>query len=661
MRSPRFARDDRKAAFQKTLVIVLSLILISGASSAQELPIPSSKNAVVISIEHSPTDGPEVDYIKKNFDFGLYAWLSFSVTALPVAVPWHSSPVTVDSGIADFKTKGNELVLAAKRKGVRLHLVLTSGLARGLAIYKDAKVEDIRNAQWYNDNKLAADDQISDPAAMETYVFGTFSRYARKMRANLEAKARAAMRFLKQVMVDNPETLVAISGWGEAEMNKGRLNNKQNLQDYFCDYSPFAVLEFRDWIRHTGEYDDATGKYKGQGFRDGPKYKGAAGLALFNTDFGTDFKTWSLKYYDWSLLDDYDAQPEDSANNDPHRIPLSSYSHGKMMPASGPNFIAGGFDPPRNMTRADKFLNLWGEFRETLVANFARDAARWASESGITSDHWFSHQIPADCLFGSDPDAPIKNPRYYSSASPISTADVTPFGSPGATIYDQKFPPDIFPPVFARTTDHALPAISSMSPVWAIMEYDPEGYLPGHDVPQSSPEFILDQYMRVYEAGPTLINFWRWRDVTEEHTIKGMNKEIALRSFIRRIRDRARSKDLSVVFAPPRVTGVEATFLSSPPAVEVKMSPKIWEGQPWEWKVWGDFGGFEIFRGAEPGFPADAAHLVAKTKDDSFTDTAVSPRQIYFYKVRAMNSKETPGPFSAEIKVASGPADRNLE
>ena len=641
-----------KNPYRKFLTVLALLSLTTSLFFAQELPIPSSKNSIVISIEHSPTDGPEVDYIKKNFDFGLYAWLSFSVTALTVVLPWHSSLAGADSGIADFKSQVNTLVLAAKQKGVRLHLVLTSGLARGLFAYKDAKVEDIRNAQWYNDNKLAADDQIADPAAMETYVFGTFSRYARKMRANLEAKARAAMRFLKQVMVDNPETLVAVSGWGEAEMNKGRLNNKQNLQDYFCDYSPFAVLEFRDWIRHTGEYDDATGKYKGQGYRDGLKYKGADGLALFNTDFATDFKTWNLKYYNWSLLDDYDAKPEDGTNNDPHCIPLSSYSHGKMMPTSGSNYIAGGFDPSRNMSQADKFLNLWGDFREKLVANFARDAARWASEAGISPDHWFSHQIPADCLFGSDPDAPVKNPRYYSSASPLSTADVTPFGSPGATIYDQKFPPDIFPPIFARTTDRALAAISAMSPVWAIMEYDPESYLPGHNVPESSPDFILSQYMRVYESGPFLINFWRWRDVTKEHTIKGMNKEIALRSFIRRIRDKARSRNLSVVFTPPRVAGCQAQPMSSPPGVRLEISPNIWEGKPWEWKDWGDFGGFEIYRGAEPGFPADAAHLLATIKDYGYVDSGAASGNAIYYKIRAVNFKNTPGPLSGEIRVS---------
>jgi len=636
----------RNAPYLST-VVAAAAIASAGPAFGQELPIPSSRNATVISLEHSPADSAEVDYVKANFNFGLYAWPSFSVTTLTPDLGWRVPLAEADAGLQAFKTQVDAYVRAALAKGVRLHLVLTSGLARGLGVYREAKVEDVRNCQWYSDNNIASEAQITDAAAMETFVFGTFSRYARKLRANLEAKARTSQAYLSGLMAEHPETLVAVSGWGEAELNYRRLNNAIPVQEFFCDYSPFAVLEFRDWILHAGEYDDAGGKYAGQGYaQGGSRYQGADGLARFNADFGTNFTTWNLRHFHWSLSDDYDPIPEDAANNDPRRIPFASYVQGGMMPASGPNFIAGGFDPPRAIAHGTKWWDLWNFFRQTMVANFVRDAAVWASEAGIPAERWFSHQIPADCLFGTSPADPYANGRYNTSASPIWTADIQPFGSPGATIYDNKFPG-----WFARTTDNALPVMAAMSPVWAIMEYDAEGYPPAFSVQQSDPDFILAQYRRVYEAGPYLVNFWRWTESPPEHQIKGMNKEIALRNFIQLIRDKARSRDLGVVFTPPRVVGFRGEFLAAGPAVELRLTGKIWEGQPWEWTTWGDFRHFEIYKGTAPGFPADAAHLAGATRDDVFRDPAVAAGTVYYYKVRAVNAANVPGPLSAEIKV----------
>ena len=282
-----------------------------------------------------------------------------------------------------------------------------------------------------------------------------------------------------------------------------------------------------------------------------------------------------------------------------------------------------------------------------MVANFVHDAARWASEAGIPADRWFSHQIPADCLFGTNPANPNSNGRYNTSASPIWTANIQPFGSPGATIYDNKFPDWI-----ARTTDFALPAMAAMGPIWAILEYDAEGYPPAFSVPQSDPNFILNQFLRVYNHGPYLVNFWRWVDSISEHQIKGMNKEIALRNFVQAIRDKAKSRDLAVVYTPPQVAGLRAEFAAGgAAAVELRLTGKIWDGRKWEWQEWGDFLQFEIFKGTEPNFAADAAHLIGTTREYLFRDAAVSAGQVYYYKVRAVNANNAAGPLSREVKV----------
>jgi hypothetical protein len=717
------------------LVLVLFIPGAAGVGWAQELPKPTYANSIIISLEHNPADSAEVDYIKANFSFGLYAWPSFSYTALAPGLDWNSDWDQADAGLVAFKSNVDYFIAAAKAKGVKFHLVVCSGLARGLGIYAEAKTEDVRNAQWFNDNNMGTAVQVASPGAMSDYIFGTFSRYARKLRTNLEAKSRAAFAFLKLRMDENPETLIAISGWGEAEMSDRR-NDPYALEPFypkdFCDYSPFAVMEFRDWIVHEGMYDDATGVYKGQGWSGGgAKYQGEAGLDLFNADFGTAFTTWSLLYHHWSLADDYDTIPQDDLNADPGRIPLSSYMQDGMKPVSGPSYIAGGFDPPRTFAPGVAFFDLWNQFREKMVQNLNRDAAAWAQEAGIPSDRWYSHQIPGDYLFGTKPGDIYMNPRYFSSASSLRTADIGPFGSAGATVYDVKFPT-----WFARTSEYIYPAVSAMSPNWAIMEYDPETYPDINPAVEESPvSFILQQYLRAYSYRPHLINFWRWIDA-RDHKIKGMNKEIALREFILKVRDKARATDLTTMYTPPKVVGITGTYgpaapgasivgapvsmtlvrpetvLGTPPALpntsdfsiniplsalaspaikripfsaslfEAKPAPltkgapapafvsggksgifvdavrleitgKIWTGESWNWKDWGDFRHFEIYRGDAANFSADAAHSVGTTADYFFSDASAVYFRAYYYKWRAVNAAGVRGPASDAVLVVT--------
>jgi len=618
----------------------------------EELPIPSYQNSVIISIELPHLETAEVDYIKSSFNFGLYTWLSFSWTSAKPVLDWHTAWDEADTGIQSFKNSVSNFIQKAKDKNVKCHLVLGAGLNRGPFIYREAKEEDIRSCQWYNDNRIASDSQILDPNAMDNTIWSTLSRYARKKRRNLEAKARAALVFLKQRMDEEPDVLYLLSGWAETELNFNRIDHSTSVQDYFCDYSPFAVLEFRDWIAHTGMYDDSAGAYANEGYvLGGAKYQGASGLTQFNSDFGTGFSSWDLKYYNWNLDDDYDTDPTDTVNQDPHRIPLNNYSHGNMMPTSGSQHIAGGFDPPRKMQPGDKFWDLWNLFRETMVHHCVKDLAIWASEAGIPAKRWFSHQIPGDYLFGTNPDVVNKNARYYTSASPMWTADIQPYGSVGATIYDIKFPPALYPPEYARSTLYGLPAIQAMASNWAIMEYDAETYPVGLGVTQSTPEIIFNQYMNVYNHNAHVINFWMWWDDSKEHRIKGMNKEEALRRFIHKIRDKARKTDLSVVFNPPRVADFSGEQNKNTGANTLRISGKIWSGHFWKWKNWGDFSHFKIYRGETLDYALDAQHLLGKTDAYSYVDSSAQKNITYYYRIRAVNSKGRPGPASLTVKL----------
>lgn len=657
---------------KKKVLFPLLIILVAFITqiNAEELPIPTYLNSVIISLEHSPTDSTEVDYIKNNINFGLYAWPSFSITSISPVLDWHADLSAASSNIQSFKNTVNSLITAAKAKNVKLHLVLTSGYARPQSNlgYVEAKQEDIRNAQWFNDDKLAEDHRVEDSRNFKKFIWGTFSRYARKMRANLEAKTLAALQFLKEKMDENPDTLIAISGWGEAEFNYFRKNDSQTWkQDWFCDYSPFAILEFRDWIQHTGMYDDTSGKYKSEGWAGGGvKYQGTSGLNQFNYDFDTNFSTLEeLKNNHWSLSDDYDSDPTDTVNSDPNKIPFSSYAAANMTAAST---NPGGFDPPRDMPprtvpEENKFWGLWNLFRETMVFHHAIDVAKIAQSVGISANRWFTHALPGDYMFGTNPAMTTMNARYFSSASALWAADIAPYGSLGATIYDVKFPPDTpwLPEEtrpFARTTRYGLEAISQLSDNYAVLEYDAETYPSGLGVIQSSWQDIYAQFMRLYDNSAHLINFFRWWDESGEHRIKGMNKETALKEFVDAIRDKARGS-LSQMFSPPKVIDFSVQNQESSTSrvntqaitsVLLKISGAIWRNQTWKWTDWGDWKHFELYRGETASFPADGDHLLTTTTNYSYVDSDIALGKAYYYKIRAVNKNDVGGPLSDEIQ-----------
>ncbi|MCJ7580634.1 MAG: choice-of-anchor D domain-containing protein [Candidatus Aminicenantes bacterium] len=654
---------------QHLVTIIVILCFLFSPLNAEELPIPTFNNTVIISLEHSVLDSAEVDYIKNNFDFGMYTLLSFSHTHVDPILAWQSDWSDAANGIQGFKDSIDSYIAAAKNKNVKIHIVLCSGLARGLKIYHDAKLEDIRNAQWYNDNLLAVNDPTANLSDFDTYVFGTFSRYARKLRANLEAKAKAALAFLKQRMDENPDTIIALSGWGEAELNFGRSDHSKNLQDFFCDYSPFSVLEFRDWIQHTGMYDDTSGLYKGQGYSGGgTKYHGDTGRAQFNSDFLTNFTTWDLKYFNWNLTDPYDTDPTDLNNPDPNKIPYTAYSHGNMMSLVGDDAIPGGFDPPRVMEYPTQypgeshFWTLFNLFRETMVHNLVKDMAKWASEAGIPAEKWYSHQIPGDYLFGTNSQTVNKNPRYYSSASPLWTANNLPYGSMGATIYDIKFHDSDYGDYWVRTSQYCVPEISQMSSNWAVMEYDAEVYPDGLDILPSSPEFILEQYLRTYNYYCHLFNFFMWKCL-DIYNIKGTNKEAALRLFINSIKDKGRKQNLvnrlappDFAYTPPKITNVSGQYvagtgslgIAAASGIQIDIGLNIWNGQNWKWEDWGDFKHFEIHRSPEPNFTPNPDTFLATTTNYSYTDSTVAANTAYFYQIRTVNSKSVGGPYSDE-------------
>jgi len=669
------------------ITICLSLSIVFGLV-AEELPKPTYDNSIMFSWTHdfSADDQSEMDYVKSQFGNGLYAPLMYS-KFYSIAMDWKVNPASSSSNITGFKAKIDSLTAYAKKNGIGLHLTLNYGMARVVTYYNDAKIEDIRNAQWYNDNNISSSSQqrsatdsaqwkadlhgfdqfsldhtgqesLSTPLAgtsvINKYVFTTLSRYARKLRAHLSGKVSAGFAYLKQVQDANPTVHIVVSAPGESELNSLRLNAGP-IQDYFCDYSPFAVMEFRDWITHEGLY--APGQpYDGQGYSGGgSKYQGASGLSKFNSDFGTSFSTWNLKYFNWSLSDAVDTDYTDSSNPDPNIIPVSQYVYNGMKPASGGNYISNGFDPPRTMVTlgTDAYFDLWFSFREHLVYHYVKDMTDLARASGFNKEKYYTHQIPGDYLFGTrpnDPAIPTLNNRYYSSASPMWTADQYSDNGMGITLYDIKYPT-----WFARTSLYGIDGASSMSDNWAALEYHPEVIPIGVGSTISDVATIYNQMVRLYNGAPHVISFFKWVDSTDEtseYRYKGNNRETAAKQFFTAIRDIAR-QPMGTVFTPKQVEGFTGYYGAG--AVNLSWSEKIWSDLAYEWSHWGHFKEFAVYRGYTSDFTADSSSKITSTTSNSFKDYGMTYGTTVYYKIAAINTNGSVGPMQTiSVTVAEG-------
>ncbi len=636
---------------------------------ADEMPYPTYDNSLIFGMVHYIEAGPsfglpgDINAIINQFGKGLYAPLLFS-RFVGVDMDWNANPETAGIDIQPFKDSVDLIIQKARFYKVGIHFILTYGLSRNTQFYNQAKEEDIRNAQWYNDNNIVRENQldenppvdesfnisnrfndyidgetgerISNNSVVNKYVFTTLSRYARKLRAHLEAKTTAAFAYLKQKQRENPNILFVISGPGEAELNYYGLNNTQALQTYFCDYSPFAILEFRDWIKHEGLYAPGE-KYAAEGYPDGgDRYRGDKGLENFNKDFGTGFTMWDLKYYNWDLQDPVDDNYQDNTNPDSHTIPAGEFRYGEMLPQTGEKIISGGFDPPRLMLPKgqDAFCDLWQNFREIMVHHYVKDIAAIAGKSGFPRKHYYTHQIPADYFEGSRPDefdGPGINPRYHSSASPLWTARVFNDMGMGVSVYDINYGNR-----YADTSQYVIPAISAMSKNWAAVEYNPEVIPSNISALLSSVDHIYNKIMRLYDYNIHFVNFFKWTG-NDQYNFKDTNRSLAAKMFFDKVKDKAR-QSIDTCFTPTTIKGFTGNYRSSKRSIYLNWSQKIWDDLDYNWSDWGDFKEFVIYRGYSSDFQCNADSEIVRLTGNTYEDIDFNQSEIIYYKIAAVNS-----------------------
>jgi hypothetical protein len=501
-----------------TIAVLSGCVVLSAASAFSQLTSGTYENSLVLAplyieyqnasdqefasqVQQLKTQIPAAPYVKVGF--GTFLTLSFP--DVPLDAPLDPSAMAQDVSTIDT------IVDRARTNGIVVHVALISGFFHNANPLRYAAIrQDVRNAQWFADGYIADPSQLQDPSKVPASVWVTPSRYAQPLRSRIEEGVRRIAQRLAQKMRQYPETLLTVSGDGEVELTFERNFSEQGTQPsnlkqiIYTDYSPFMVAEFRDSMRarYPGDLNPNTDD-------DGDGH-------TFNRDFGQSFTSWNLQYFD---------------NSGP--ISFAQYVNlPDKLPKSGPYFLQGGFDAPRQEKTDDPFWSAWIDFRKKAVGNWVKDFATWMTSSAdpdtgftIPPSHLYTHQIPADLIFGKNDD-----PRLKTSASYIETAVIDPLGSTGVTAFNgwdgrhsfETATPPLFSTLFMTSNN------------WGIMEYNPSLPYANNIAPNSDPQYYATQLRNLWNFRPHLLVPFGWSDDPSRKAanIKGSPFQKALRDFV---------------------------------------------------------------------------------------------------------------------------------
>jgi hypothetical protein len=502
-----------------TLVVVVIGGLFPASRTFSQLQLGTYENSFVLAplyVEYQTIDDqgfanqvqllksqlPSAPYVKVGF--GTYVTLNFP--DVPLDQPLDASAMHSNLDSIDM------IVDRARANGIIVHISLISGFFHDHNPLRYSAIrQDVRNAEWFADGFIADPSQLQDPSNLPSSVWVTPSRYAEPLRSRIEEGVRAVAQHLAQKMEQYPDTLLTISGDGEVEFTFERnfMNNAtqpSNLTSIiYTDYSPFMVAEFRDWIRGT--------KYSGD---SAPNTDDDGDGHTFDGDFHQSFTTWNLEYFDSSGQISF-----------PQYVNLPD-----KLPKSGPYFISGGFDAPRQQNPGDPYWSAWIDFRKTALGDWVKDFATWVTTSPdpisgftIPASHFYTHQIPADFIFGQS-----DSPRLQTSASYVQTAVVNPIGSTGVTAFNgwdgkhsfETATPELFSSLFMTSND------------WGIPEYNPSLPYANNIAPNSDPQYYSAQLRSLWNFRPHLVVPFAWTDEPsfKASDIKGSVFQRALRDLV---------------------------------------------------------------------------------------------------------------------------------
>ncbi len=560
-------------------------------SSWEDLPLPQYANTFYFmpGVDGLDATDPQSTYdqvasdLHSHFDTsGIYA----------------RTGVTILDGLGDDSAQSNAILAAQKADAASITIGYHSGVTchHTFGAMDDLRQSDRRFNQWESDGTVY--NTVHDDMATLTV-----SRYAAPVVATRKSKGNAYGRGFAEALAQYPDVVVCTNGPIEVELRRS-----YNDDPHYADYSPFAVMEFRDWLTHQGIYDDQSGEYAGEGFpmelignydfSEDPSPDSSATVALnFNQVFGTNYTTWDLLYWD------------------PIRFTDSLPMNAEPMPQPGQTgHTAGGFDPPRDsggtLTGGNElFQKVWDGwrsdliyehrigfgFRQAAVQNYVTDNSRWILEGGVSIDRNFTHQIPVDFIGNWI--------RERGSASPFWTA-INPYSNAGYTAYfDTALRDDLFQ------------VTRLLSPRWGIFEYHPD---PFHT---QEPGFYLDSLEALYSSRcQILVPIELYQDDDGNYKLIGSHFETAVNLFFaspwpgtdHRRFDQPYFNETWIDYLPPPVRNV--AFSNG----TLSWNMLIWESRPdISWADWGEFDHFAVYRGDSSDFTPDSSNRIATTQSSS--------------------------------------------
>ena len=520
--------------------------------------------------------------------------------------------VTLLDGLLDGAPASNAAEAARKAESAGMTIGYHTGVTshHTFGWMEDLRQSDRRLNQWESDGTIF--NTTHDDLATVTV-----SRYATSVVALRNSMVAAHAAGFLDALARFPRTVVCINGPIEVELRRS-----SNEDPHYADYSPFSVMEFRDWLIHRGLYDDQTGEFAGEGFpmhliggynfsEDPAPDTSTSNGPSFNEVFGTGFTTWDLLYWDPSEF--------------PDPLPLSA----DPLPAPGQTgHIAGGFDPPRDsggsLTGGNSlYQKLWDGwrsdliyehrtgfgFRQASVQHYVSDNARWFRENGVPMERIYSHQIPVDFIGNWY--------RERGSASPFWTA-INPYGNSGYTAYfETTLQEDLF--LVTRT----------LSPRWGFFEYHPDPF-GTQDVAYytASLESLYRHRCQI------LVPIELYQDNEGNYRLIGSGFETAMNQFFgavwpgtsHRRFDQPYFNETWIDYLPPTVRNVSLN------GTTLSWDMTIWATRPEiQWTDWGEFDHFSVYRGSSADFIPGPDNRVTTTQSASLE--GMTPG---YYKVLAV-------------------------
>ncbi|MDA9555813.1 hypothetical protein N9R54_06240, partial [Pelobium sp.] len=554
-------------------------------------------------------------------------------------------------------TIAERAIRLAKEKGMRVGIILGTQTHTNPSYFPTLN-QDIRCYQWRlngTDWLFSAEQGTGDvlyPGELRDSGVYTPSRLCNLVRNKLFGQINLTASEVIRLNKEYPGMIGIKNGIIEQELATGG----QNIDGYLGDYSPYAITEYRDWLRHRGIYDPVTGAYKGEGaqaaivgtylningtlrsqFYDDPSPNDANGTGIsFNTFFGTSFTTWTNRYYDLDAFPNPIPAPTSPTSFDP-------------TPESGYGFTAGGFDAPRVRIATDNFWRSWSwdvldqggayppghpinpafGFRQQMQKNYIKDVFKAYVDAGLSVEDMYPHQIPGEI---------ITSGRLRSGADPTWTGYLESSNNTGITRFGYVNPS----------------LLKQYSNSWGIFEWhpSPNTLRTSQTLYDTALAHLNDYYANDCHA--LFPGWWRYNKNVDVFPLPDSKFADAIKDFMnaRKEQPYTRKDQALIDYTPPQVNGLEVISLDANTHL-LRWPQEIWPEYPETWRMWSRLGTFDIEQstdninwtsvGSTQAFSRIISNRIAGTN--------------YFYRVRAstkaLNSIVLKGSWSLPASVVS--------